>query len=66
MADAPYKSSPSGLRSVKQSVEVRTKVRALTERIAKGSPIAMAPAPAVAHEEEDEAVAAAADKPKEK
>lgn len=43
MADEPFKSSPSGLRSVKQSLEIRSKVRALTERISKGNPPAPAP-----------------------
>jgi len=42
MADAPYKSSPSGLRRMKQALEVREKVKSLTEAINSGSP---APAP---------------------
>lgn len=34
----PFKSSPSGLRTVSQSAEVRKGVKALTERIAAGLP----------------------------
>lgn len=41
MADEPFKTSPSGLR-LKQSQEIREKIRSLTETIKKGVPASAA------------------------
>jgi hypothetical protein len=37
--DTPFKTSPSGLRKLRQALEVRNKVRSLTNAIEQGRPI---------------------------